>query len=382
MVDRITAGEFADRLDEGASYAVVDTRSADGFENWHLPGAINVPYDPREGADDEQLDRARESAGDRPVVTVCGKGLTSAAFAFELEASGVEDVTVLEGGMEAWSGVHDVVPIDTGDGDLVIRQVQRRAKGCLGYVVGSAATGEAVVIDPTRRIDAFEVAVEEAGLTAVGVLDSHVHADHVSGGPRLAASLGVPYYLGEHAHERDVRLDFEPLADGDVVEVGGVEVEALHAPGHTDEMVAYLVDGEYLLSGDALFVESVGRTELQFGDEGAEEGAERLYDTLHGTILELPDDTRVLPGHVSVTDDGRFEVGRPGRPVEARLGDLREELDLLGLNRASFVDRLTGDVPEKPANYERIVAINTGAESAPGESDLAELEAGPNNCAA
>ncbi len=382
MVDQITAEELADRIDAGDPFTLVDTRPEDGFEAWHVQGAENVPYHPREGLSDADADRVRALADGGPVVAICGKGLTSTPFAFDLEARGVEDVTVVKGGMEDWSGVYEVVPVETATDGLVVRQLQRRGKGCLGYVVGSRATGEAAVVDPTRRIDAFEIAAEEAGLTIEHVFDTHVHADHVSGGRRLADRTDAPYYLGEYATDRNVEYEFEPLADGETVSVGDVDVTAIHAPGHTSEMVTYRVDESVLLTGDTLFVDSVGRTELQFGDEDAAEGARMLHRTLHERLLELPDDACVLPGHVSVTPDGRFEGGEPGEPVEATLGDLADGLDLLNLDEAAFVERLTENAPEKPANYERIIAINTGREAVESESEATELEMGPNNCAA
>jgi glyoxylase-like metal-dependent hydrolase (beta-lactamase superfamily II) len=249
-------------------------------------------------------------------------------------------------------------------------------------VIGSAATGEAAVVDATRHVDRFEVVAAEAGLTIEHVLDTHVHADHISGGRELADRLDVPYHLGEVAAERDVAYEYEPVADGDTIELGDVELTALHTPGHTSEIVTYLVDDEVLLSADTLFVESVGRTELQFGDAEAATGAELLYESLHDTILELPEETRVLPGHVSVTADGRYEVASPGEPIAARLGDLRSDLDLLGLDREPFVARLTDQTPEKPPNYERVIAINTGREAPADETEATELELGPNNCAA
>lgn len=382
MVNQITADELADRIDAGESITLIDTRQADGFTAWHVRGAENVPYDPRDGLDDEQLERVRDLASTSSVTTICGKGLTSTAFAFELEEHGYEDVTVVKGGMEDWSKVYEAVPIGTADDEVIIRQLQRRGKGCLGYVIGSRETGEAAVVDPTRQTETYETTAEEAGLTIECVFDTHVHADHISGGRRLADAIDAPYYLGDRAAERDVTSRYEPLGDGDVVEVGDVEIEAIHAPGHTTEMVNYLVDGEYLLTGDTLFVESVGRTELQFGDEGAAEGAELLHETLHERILQFPDDTRILPGHVSVTADGQYEHGSPGDPIEAKLGDLRDSLDLLGLDEEGFVDRLVENAPEKPSNYERIIAINTGTESPETDGEATELELGPNNCAA
>jgi len=238
------------------------------------------------------------------------------------------------------------------------------------------------VVDATRQTDQFKVAAQDAGLSIARVLDTHVHADHISGSPTLADEVGVPYHLGDAARERGVEYEYDPLPDGDVIEVGDVEIEALHTPGHTSEMMNYLVDGELLLTGDTLFVDSVGRTELQFGEDDASRGAELLYDSLHETILNLPDDTTILPGHLTVTSDGRYENGSPGEPLEARLGDLRDELDFLGLDREAFVERLTEDTPEKPPNYETVIAINTGKETVEDESEATELELGPNNCAA
>jgi len=382
MVTHITAAELAARIDTGDRFSLLDTRPAESYEAWHAPGAENVPYDPDDGLGEEQLQSVDQLTDGGPVVAICGKGLTSTPFAFDLEDRGYEDVTVVTGGMEEWSKLYEVVPIETATDDLVVRQVQRRAKGCLGYVVGSRQAKAAVVIDATRQGDEFKVAAQDAGLTIERVLDTHIHADHISGSPTLAADLSVPYHLGAAASERGVEYDFDPLDDGAVVDAGGVEIEAIHAPGHTAEMTNYLVEGEVLLSGDTLFLDSVGRTELQFGEEDAVRGAEMLYETLHERILTLPDDTTILPGHITVTSDGRYENGDPGDPMTARLGDLRDGLDLLGLPEDAFVDRLTDEAPEKPPNYETVMAINTGEERVDDEGEATELELGPNNCAA
>jgi glyoxylase-like metal-dependent hydrolase (beta-lactamase superfamily II)/rhodanese-related sulfurtransferase len=380
MVDTIPAERLAEWIDAGERFALVDTRTPESFEAWHVRGALNVPYDPDEGVDERRLAELEAAIDGRPVVVICGKGATSTAFGLELERRG-HDVTVVSRGMRAWSELHDVVPVETGSDDLVVRQVQRRAKGCLGYVVGSESAGVAAVVDATRRTDRFKAAAADAGLAVEHALDTHVHADHVSGTPSLASDVGVPYYLGAAASDRGVAYEYEPLSDGDVLEVGDVAVEALHTPGHTSEMVNYLVDGELLLTGDTLFVDSVGRTELQFGTADAAHGAKLLYDSLHETVLELPDDTLVLPGHLAVTNDGHYEGGSPGEPVAARLGDLRERLELLSLDEAAFVDRLTESIPEKPPNYETIIAINTGRTTV-DDDEAVELELGPNNCAA
>jgi glyoxylase-like metal-dependent hydrolase (beta-lactamase superfamily II) len=382
MVENISAERLAEMIDADEQFTLVDTRPAESFEAWHVQGAENVPYDPDEGLSQAQLNAVNALVDGRPVVAICGKGLTSTPFAFDLDEHGYDDVAVVTGGMEAWSELYEVVPIETRSDDLVVRQLQRRAKGCLGYVVGSTEAGEAIVVDATRHTDQFKVAAQDAGLSIDQVFDTHVHADHISGGRALATDIGVPYRLGETARERGVEYEYSPLSDGDVVELGDVEIEAHHTTGHTSETMSYLVDGELLLTGDTLFIDSVGRTELQFGDDDASRGAELLYDSLHETILELTDDVRILPGHLTVTDDGRYENGTPGEPHTARLGTLREELDLLRLDREAFVERLAGSAPEKPPNYETVIDINTGRESVDSENEATELELGPNNCAA
>jgi glyoxylase-like metal-dependent hydrolase (beta-lactamase superfamily II)/rhodanese-related sulfurtransferase len=397
LLHQITVSELAADLDAGTSVTVVDTRPPESFDAWHIEGAVNVPYHPVDGlGGDWDWDRVGELAARGPTVAICAKGLSSTSFGFELSTRGYDDVTVVKGGMEDWSKLYEVVGLDTGDDDLFVTQVQRRAKGCLGYVVGSRSARAAVVVDATRQSHEFELVAADAGMTIVGVLDTHVHADHISGGRALADRLGVPYYLGSHATDRNVQYDFTPLDDGDSVTVGDVEVKALFAPGHTSDMTNYLVDEKFLLTGDTLFVESVGRTELQFGDvdeqsssarqtgsgdTDAASGAELLYDTLHEKILTLPDETRILPGHVSVAADGTYGVASPGELVGTTLGELRVELDLLGMERDAFVQRIAGDLPAKPPNYERVIEINTGRESVDEEEEATTLELGPNNCA-
>lgn len=378
-MEQLTAERLAEKLDAGELFTLIDTRAEDDYEAWHVPGAENVPYKPAKGVDDDGWERIDALVDGGPVVAICGKGLSSTAFGFELQRNGYDDVSVVKGGMEDWSRVYEVAPIDVS-GELVLLQVQRRAKGCLGYVIGDRETGEAAIVDATRQTDVFKIAAEEAGLTIRRVLDSHVHADHVSGGPTLADELDVPYHLPETAEERGITHDYEPIADGETISVGERELVAMHTPGHTSEMTSYLVEREALLTGDTLFVDGVGRTELQFGDVGAEEGAELLYESLQG-ILELSDDVTVLPGHVGVNNDGRYKTGRPGEPIGARLGELRAHLNLLGLEREAFVDRLAENEPEKPANYETVIAINTG-EREVDDREATELETGPNNCAA
>jgi thiosulfate/3-mercaptopyruvate sulfurtransferase len=375
----ISAEQLKRLIDGDETFELVDTRDDESFEGWRLADAIQFVYKPDHEFDPDAFTAATGLERDDPIVTICAKGKSSRFLADELIDAGFSDIRHVDGGMRAWSAVYDTVEVET-DGAVDIVQIQRRAKGCMGYLLADSESGAAAAVDPTRHTEEFRDAAAARGLRIERVLDTHIHADHVSGGRRLADDLGVPYHLGERVAERDPGFDYDPLGRNEVVKVGSVEIKAVFTPGHTSGMASYLVDGAALLTGDTVFVDSVGRTELQFGDADAASGAALLYDSLHGSVLAEPDPITVLPGHFSVTDDGKYGVA-PGTEVSTTIRALRTELSLLSRDRDGFIDYILETAPEKPPNYERIIAINRGR-STVGESEAIELELGPNRCAA
>ncbi len=421
MTTVVTAETFRDMLDErrrgDRSFVVVDTRPAESYEGWRIADSRHHFYKPFHEFDLEAFEHETGVTDADHVVTLCAKGKASSAFAEELEAAGYDDVVIVEDGMRAWSAVYDhaTVPLpDAGDDPLDVVQIQRRAKGCLGYLIVGGSTNDAtevyesaadadrvaVAVDVSRHGEEWIEAAERYDAAIIGALDTHVHADHLSGGRALADELAVPYYLPAAAAERDVAYDFEPLDRNATLDVGGVDVKALATPGHTADMASYLVGRSAVLTGDTLFADGIGRTELQFataeddadaepGDEsdaaervGAETGARDLYDSLHATLLAEPDDIVVCPGHFPVANDGTTGDVVPGEPVATTVGAARTELDVLGLDRDAFVDRITATLPEKPPNYADVIAANRGVEAPPDEVSAIELELGPNRCAA
>lgn len=413
----ITAADFRDMVDEARrgerEFAVVDTRPTDEFESWRIADSINYFYKPFHEFDREEFERETGLSASDTVVTTCAKGKASLDIAEELEAAGYDEVYVVEDGMRGWSSVYDHVRVplpEAGDDPLDVVQIQRRAKGCLGYLivggerddasVDSGRLGDvvtdgsdrlAVAVDVSRHDEEWATAAAASDATIVGVLDTHVHADHLSGGRALADELDVPYFLPAAAADRDVAYAFEPLERNETLDVGGVGLKALATPGHTDDMASYLVGRSAVLTGDTLFTDSVGRTELQFaaGDEGddaesegAEIGAERLYDSVHATLLAEPDDVVVCPGHFTVENDGTIGRVTPGEPVMTTVGDARRGIEILQADRARFVERITATLPEKPPNYESVIAANRGIDAPEDEVAAIELELGPNRCAA
>lgn len=375
----ISAERLKELVDGGETFHLVDTRDRESFEGWRLAGATQFRHTPDREFDPDAFRSATGLAEQDPIVTICAKGKSSRFLAEELADAGFESVRHVEDGMRAWSAVYDDVDVET-DGSVGIVQLQRRAKGCLGYLIYDRDTGSAAAVDPTRHVERFRETAVARGLRIERVLDTHIHADHISGGRQLADDLGVPYHLGERVAERDPGFEYDPLGRNEVLSVGSVEIKAVFTPGHTSGMASYLADDEALLTGDTAFVDSVGRTELQFGDADAASGAELLYDSLHGTVLAEPDSITVLPGHFAVSDDGEYAVD-PGAEVSTTVGALRTGVELLGHSREAFVERILESAPEKPPNYERIISINRGRETADGDEAI-ELELGPNRCAA
>jgi glyoxylase-like metal-dependent hydrolase (beta-lactamase superfamily II) len=231
------------------------------------------------------------------------------------------------------------------------------------------------VIDPLRAFaDRYVEDARSLGAELKYAIDTHVHADHVSGVRDVAGASDAEPVLPAGAIERGLEFDATTVEDGDELRVGDATLRAIHAPGHTGEMTAFLL-GNLLFDGDLLFLDGVARPDLEVGDEGASDLARQLYRTLHAKVLPLSDDTGIAPGHYG----DRAEEATGGGYV-APLGDL-EGLRALSLSEDEFVEFVAANAPPQPANYEEIVEINLGRRGA-DDAEAFELELGPNNCAA
>lgn len=391
--------ELHDRIRRGESVELLDVRNRDEVEAWRITGenvdATQVTYAEFAAA------KARGEVGEfvadldlrEPVVAVCPRGEVSATVAGLLREEGI-DARNLDSGMEGWARVYVAreVPVALGSSsDLTVLQYDRPASGCLAYLVVSG--DEAAVIDPLRAFaDRYVADARERGAELRYAIDTHVHADHVSGVRRLAADEDAHAVLPAGARERglaDDALDATLLEDGDEIRVGEESLTALHAPGHTTELTALRLDGAsdssgsepasdggLLFSGDALFADSFGRPDLERGDDGARDLAGTLYDTLTERLLVLPGRTLVAPGHR--TPDA---VPNPDEndTFTARLDAVGDRLRIPDA-KAAFVDRVLESLPPRPANYDEIIPANLGRESLDDETAF-EMELGPNNCA-
>jgi glyoxylase-like metal-dependent hydrolase (beta-lactamase superfamily II) len=259
------------------------------------------------------------------------------------------------------------LPNSKGRSNTRVIQVRRTGKGCLSYILGSK--GEATVIDASLDHAVYVRLAARFGWKITQVLDTHIHADHLSRSRALAEEVGAVLYLP--AQER-VSFDFTPLHDGTVLSVGEAKLKVLHTPGHTLESVCYLLDNRALFTGDTLFLSSIGRPDLEASAGEAQVRASALYHSLH-KLMPLPAATVVLPGHTS--QPGPFD----NVPIGARLSDIRKSIDILGLDETTFVQTVLARIPPTPPNHHRIVELNEAGVLPPG--DPTDLEAGANRCA-
>jgi glyoxylase-like metal-dependent hydrolase (beta-lactamase superfamily II) len=376
-VEPTTAESLKRRIDAGNRVTLLDTRARSDFEEWHITGdsvtTINVPYfEFLDGIDDEVV---ADIPADEPVVVTCAKGKSSEFVAGLLAGAGY-NTSHLADGMRGWARLYDHTDVELSTGTLV-RQYRRPSSGCLAYMIVN--DGAAAVIDPLRAfVERYETDAADLGADVEYVLDTHIHADHVSGLRELAAATGATAVLPAAAADRGVTdtADLRTVRDGDTLAVGEATLGALATPGHTSGMTTYLVDGEFAVTGDTLFIDNVARPDLEEGDAGARAAAEHLYETLHERLLTLPGETRVAPAHFGATTEPRSDGS-----YLASLDDLSEQLDLLGRDQAAFVERVLDDMPPRPANYEDIIATNLGRATADADEAFT-MELGPNNCAA
>lgn len=353
-------------LEEGRPVTILDVRPAEQRAEWAIPGSVHLDaYRALNEGDPHALD-AVKVAGDIPVVTVCAAGRTSQLATEQLAARGVPALS-LEGGMKAWSLAWNTAEVPLDDRSARVIQVRRTGKGCFSYLIGAGE--EAFVIDASLDPQVYLDLARSQGWQITSVLDTHIHADHLSRSRQLAEHSGAMLFLPE---QHRVSFPFTAMRDGDTLATHQLMLTALRTPGHTLESTCYLLNNAILFTGDTLFPTSIGRPDLHADEQEARTRSSLLYHSLH-KLLALPSETLVLPGHTSQP------VPFDGVPIGARLAEIDERVGLLHAMPAVFVETLLQRLPLTPSNYERITRLNEAGFFP--EGDVRELEAGANRCA-
>jgi hydroxyacylglutathione hydrolase len=254
---------------------------------------------------------------------------------------------------------------------VIFKQFRYEPLFAASYLIGCPRAREGFVVDPMAALGAEFYVLEAAdqGLDVTGVLETHVHADFVSCARELAEMTGAPHYLHEAARGL-VRYPFTPVADGQILSVGQVDVKALHTPGHTPEHTCYLVtDGSRseepwcVLTGDSLFVGDVGRPDLLVGDVsldvmGEEERAETQYRSIREKLLALPDHVEVYPNHYGGSTCGG--VNMSGKASSTVFFERRHNLALEQPDVRAFAAFVRETAKPFPDNYQWIKSYNLG----------------------
>jgi glyoxylase-like metal-dependent hydrolase (beta-lactamase superfamily II) len=369
--------ELAERLDRGESLQVLDVRAPDKVERSRI--ALGPELDFRAAPNSAilalpDLSELRLDAG-RPVAVVCGHGNSSKKTTALLRQRGYDAYSVI-GGMAAWETVYVARRLSPTPSLSQVVQLDRVGKGALSYVLVSE--GDAVIVDPGRHVARYEALLDELGASPAAVVYTHIHADYLCGARAAAGRWQVPYFLHSDDavspyDQRPGKFAYERLTDGDTIAFGRAALRAAHVPGHTLGSVALIADDGIVLTGDFLFVQSIGRPDL--GGQAAS-WAKLLWQSLERARRTWPGELLVLPAHY-----GSERERRADRAVAARF-------DVIAATNAAaaqqderrFLQWIADNTAAIPDAYRTIKEANLGLRDL-SDAEAEIVESGPNQCA-
>ncbi|WP_243459735.1 MBL fold metallo-hydrolase [Metabacillus bambusae] len=368
----MTSKEVTKKVVNKEELFILDVRNERDFQEWKIEGEnfnyLNIPYFELLDGVEGILEKLPK---DQEILVVCAKEGSSVMVAEMLSEQGLT-VSYLQGGMKLWS--EHLEPVKVGDltNGGEIYQFVRIGKGCLSYMVVS--NGEAAIIDATRMTDIYLDFAKEIEATITHVFDTHLHADHISGGRIIAEKANATYWLPPK-DAIEVIFDYMPLEGGKNVTIGqtAIDIHALYSPGHTIGSTSFVVDGKFLLSGDILFIDSIGRPDLA---GMAEDWVADLRESLYSRYRQLSEELVVLPAHFMIID----ELNENGS-VSEKIGTLFAKNHGLNIeDENEFRKLVTENLPPQPNAYREIRETNMGKIN-PEEEKQREMEIGPNRCA-
>jgi glyoxylase-like metal-dependent hydrolase (beta-lactamase superfamily II) len=356
-------------------FVLLDVRNNEEFgrfkvEGPHLPQVVNVPYVEFVEKEDESAAKVPRA---EPIRIVCAKE-GSAKFVGEiLVEHGWKDVAYLEGGIKTWGNM--LAPrLAAERSGYRLFQFIRPGKASCSY--GLIVKDEMALFDPSRNMAFYAQFAKDNGCRIVKTFETHLQADYISGSQQIAKQTGAAI-LG---HEADFQLAVFPytaVRDGEAyrLSAGGPEIKAVHMPGHTPGSTSYLIDNRYLITGDAIFILSIGRPDL--GGK-AVEWAKLLFNTIQTKIAGLNDETVVLPGHYMEWG----ELNAEGLFADT-LGRIKERnADIYGIKtEADFIRFIQANMRKQPDEYAKIRQINAGRLVVDDEEQEV-MDLGKNECAA
>ena len=241
---------------------------------------------------------------------------------------------------------------------MYFKQITHDSTGCISYLVGCASQGCTAVVDPQQDVGVYLTIANDKGMEITHVIETHVHADHLSGARKLAQATGARLF---HHEASPVKFAHESFKGGDELEVGNAYIKIIDTPGHTPDSVSLLVQDRararapyFVLTGDTLFVGSTGRPDF-FGEESIRDLAGQLYESIFTRLLALEDHIEIYPAHFSGSSCG---TGLSPKPVSTIGFERRFNPILQARSQEEFVAMVTGNLPPKPDDWETIVSRN------------------------
>ncbi|MEX2262712.1 MAG: MBL fold metallo-hydrolase [Bryobacteraceae bacterium] len=364
MTEELDVRTLQEWLAQKQPVTVLDVRPVHDRVQWWIPGSRHVDvYDSLKAGDPGPLEQLSLPEG-QSIVTVCGSGRMSLKAAEIIRKRGIPALS-LRGGMKAWSLAWNTASRSCGS--IEITQVRRTGKGCLSYLICGGT--EAAVIDPALDPEVYLSLAENRGARIRYVLDTHIHADHLSRARLLANMSGAELILSKNNR---LQYPYKPVADGEKLPFAATSIEVLSTPGHTEESVTYLIADVGVFSGDTLFLAGVGRPDLHANTKEAGARARLLFRSLI-KLTSLDGRLLLCPGHTSEP------IPFDGALLTASLGEIADRLGDWLASEEEFVNRILARIPPTPPNYLSIVQFNETGNWP--ESDLTDLEAGANRCA-
>jgi len=359
----------------GEKFLLLDVRLNEEFDRFKVEGPflsdmVNVPY--VEFVEYEQESVAKVPQAQKVRIVCAREG--SAKYVGEILMNhGFKDVRFLEGGIKTWGNM--LAPkLVASDDNYQLFQFIRPGKASCSY--GLISNDEMVLFDPSRNTDFYQSFAENNGARIIKSFETHLQADYISGSKQIAAESGA-HILGHENDFKDAAFKYQKIVDEQVYSFskGGPEIKAVHMPGHTPGSTSYLIDNQYLITGDTVFILSIGRPDL--GGK-AKEWSKLLYHTLKTKIADLADDLVILPGHyMDWSEADRSQI------FSDTLGSIKNKnADIYNIeNEAAFIGFIKDNMRPQPEVYAEIRKVNAGLlEVDAEEQEIMDL--GKNECAA
>lgn len=358
-----------------SDFVLLDVRNNEEFgrfkvEGPHLPRTINLPY--VEFVEKQEESTHRVPPGE-PIRIVCAKEGSAKYVGEILSSHGWENVAYLQGGIKTWGNLLAPRRVVEKNGYRLFQFI-RPGKASCSY--GLLFKDEMAVFDPSRNVAFYEQFAGDHGCRIVKSFETHLQADYISGSQELSHRTGAAI-LGHEDDFQHALFDYIRVRDGDLFRLssGGPDIRAVHMPGHTPGSTSFLIDHTYLISGDAIFILSIGRPDL--GGK-AVEWSKLLFNTIKTQIAALDDSVMVLPGHYMDWS----EMNRQGLFAETLGGVRKRNMNIYGIaGETDFIAFIQKNMRPQPEVYAKIRQVNAGLITVdPEEQEIMDL--GKNECAA